>query len=244
MTVVALHGFTGNGETMRDLASRIDPHAIVPDLAGHGAGPHPDDPGRYSIEAMVDDVLGLGDDPIDLVGYSMGGRVAFSAACRSPERVRTLSLIGASAGLADPIDRATRAAADDDLATLIEDDLDGFVDRWMANPLFATQARLGQKFVAASRAQRLANDPRALATSLRRASTGRMAPLHELLGRCSMPVGLIVGADDPKFLGIADDLVGRLPDARTHVIAEAGHAAHLEQPAAVAAAVIETIGRA
>ena len=71
-----------------------------------------------------------------------------------------------------------------------------------------------------------------------------MAPLHELLGRCSMPVGLIVGADDPKFLGIADDLVARLPDARTHVIAEAGHAAHLEQPAAVAAAVIETIGRA
>ncbi|MEM9465467.1 MAG: alpha/beta fold hydrolase [Actinomycetota bacterium] len=244
MTVVVLHGFTGDASTMRELADRIDPAAIVPDLAGHGAGPHPADPHRYDVDAMVDDVLALADGPIDLVGYSMGGRVAFTAACTAPERIRTLSLIGASAGLADPDERAARAAADDDLAALIERDLETFIDRWMANPLFATQARLGDDHLAHSRAQRLGNDPAALATSLRRASTGRMTPLHDRLDRCTMPVGLVVGADDAKFHAIGADLAARLPDARTHVIADAGHAAHLEQPAAVAAAVLDTIGRA
>lgn len=244
MTLVVLHGFTGSAATMADLARRLDPDAVVPDLAGHGPGPHPSDPAAYTIDAMADDVLGLADGPLDLVGYSMGGRVAFTAACRAPERVRSLSLIGASAGLAGTDERAARAAADDELAELIERDLAGFVDRWMANPLFATQARLGEDARSASRAQRLSNDPDALATSLREASTGRMAPLHELLSGCTMPVGLIVGADDPKFRAIAADLHAALPDATVHVVADAGHAVHLEQPEAVADAIRHTIGRA
>ena len=244
MTVVILHGFTGDRSTMGELASRVDPDAVVPDLAGHGPGPHPDEHGAYTVDAMAGSVVARIEGPIDLVGYSMGGRVALTLACRHPERVRSLSLIGASAGLADPADRAARAAADDELADLIERDLPTFVDRWMANPLFATQARLGSGFLERARAQRLANDPHALATSLRAASTGRMTPLHDDVHRCAMPVGLIVGADDPKFLGLADGLAPRFPDAEIHVIADAGHAAHLEQPDAVAAAIDHTIGRA
>lgn len=244
MTLVVLHGFTGSAATMADLAARLAPDAVVPNLAGHGPGPHSSDPSDYTVDAMVDAVLAVDDGPLDLVGYSMGGRVAFSAACRAPDRVRSLSLIGASAGLAEEDERKARAAADDDLAALIERDLDGFVDRWMANPLFATQARLGNAYLARSRAQRLTNDPVALATSLREASTGRMEPLLPLLHRCSMPVGLIVGADDPKFCAIAEDLQAQLADAVMDVIPDAGHAAHLEQPDRVAAAVRRTMERA
>jgi 2-succinyl-6-hydroxy-2,4-cyclohexadiene-1-carboxylate synthase len=52
-----------------------------------------------------------------------------------------------------------------------------------------------------------------------------------------MPVLLIVGELDSKFTAIARrmaDLIGS--NARTAVIPGAGHAAHLERPAAVAAA--------
>jgi 2-succinyl-6-hydroxy-2,4-cyclohexadiene-1-carboxylate synthase len=158
--------------------------------------------------------------------------------------VRSLTLIGASAGLADADERRARASADDELTELVEQDLPAFVERWMANPLFATQSRLGDNYLSGARAQRLGNDPIALATSLRQASTGRMAPLHDLLDRCTMPVGLIVGGDDAKFVGIAETLAHRLPDAVIHTIDAAGHAAHLEDPAAVAEAVRHTIGRA
>ena len=157
--------------------------------------------------------------------------------------MRSLTLIGASAGLADPDERRARSA-DDELAELIERDLPAFVERWMANPLFATQSRLGDDYLSGARAQRLGNEPIALATSLRQASTGRMTPLHDLLDRCTMPVGLVVGGDDAKFVGIAETLARRLPDAVVHTVEAAGHAAHLEDPAAVAEAIRHTIGRA
>lgn len=238
-TTVVLHGFTGDAGTMQAITSRLDGEVDIPDLAGHGPGPHPTDVAAYSIDGMADAALSRHDGPVHLVGYSMGGRVALTAACRWPDRVRSLSLIGASAGLVDADERRERAASDDALAELIRSDLDAFVDRWMANPLFATQARLGADFLAAARAQRLRNDPIALARSIRSASTGRMRPLHADLARCTMPVALIAGADDPKFVGIARDLATRMPAARVHIIDAAGHAAHLEQPDAVVAAVLD-----
>ena len=114
----------------------------------------------------------------------------------------------------------------------------------MANPLFATQARLGSDALAAARAQRLGNDPVALARSLRANSTGRMRPLHHDLAGCTMPVALIAGADDEKFVAIARELAAALPSATVHVVEGAGHAAHLEQPDAVAAAILATQSRA
>ena len=243
-TVVVLHGFTGDGDTMASIVDRLPGRVEAPDLPGHGRGPHPTDPDRYSVDAMARSVVGDRRDPVHLVGYSMGGRVALTAACRFPDKVRSLSLIGASAGIVDPVERAARAAADDALADTIEGDLAAFVDRWMANPLFATQRRLGPSFLASARAQRLRNDPVALAASLRANSTGRMHALHDALPSCRVPTAVIAGADDPKFVAIAHDLVARLPDATVHVVERAGHAVHLEQPEAVVDAIVATIIRA
>lgn len=243
-TTVVLHGFTGDAGTMDAITSRLDGAVDAPDLAGHGLGPHPTDVAAYTIDGMADTVLFRHDEPVHLVGYSMGGRVALTAASRWPARVRSLSLIGASAGLVDADERAARARSDDALAELIRDDLETFVDRWMANPLFSTQSRLGADFLAAARAQRLRNDPIALSRSLRSNSTGRMRPLHAELPRCTMPAALIAGADDPKFVGIAHDLAARLPAGEVHIIEGAGHAAHLEQPDAVVTAIVDAQARA
>ena len=127
-TVVVLHGFTGDGDTMASIVDRLPGRVEAPDLPGHGRGPHPTDPDRYSVDAMARSVVGDRRDPVHLVGYSMGGRVALTAACRFPDKVRSLSLIGASAGIVDPVERAARAAADDALADTIEGDLAAFVE--------------------------------------------------------------------------------------------------------------------
>lgn len=249
LPVVVLHGFTGTGAAMAPLADRLNRapssgEVISPNLAGHGIGARPAGSDEYTIEAMAGAVAGLVDGPIHLVGYSMGGRVALTLACRYPERVATLSLIGASAGLADADERRVRAASDDALADELEVDPPAFIDRWMHNPLFVTQQRLGPEAWKASRTQRLANDPRAMARSLRMASTGRMTPLHGVLAACTMPVGLIVGSLDEKFRRVARDLASALPDAEMIAIGDSGHATHVEQPEATAAAVLATIRRA
>lgn len=248
--IVLLHGFTGDASTMQVLTERLAPShtVVVPNLIGHGGSTGPDD--HYSVDAMaaqvVEIVAALGfPAPIDLVGYSMGGRVALTLACRFPAQVASLTLVGASAGLATAEEQAERRAADEALAaSILTDGLGSFVDRWMANPLFATQSRLGADFLAAARAQRMANSPEELARSLLGAGTGTMRPLHDLLATCAMPVSLVVGADDAKFRDIAASLAGSLPAARVATIDDAGHAAHLEQPDAVVAEIEAAVSRA
>ncbi len=56
----------------------------------------------------------------------------------------------------------------------------------------------------------------------------------ERLGELHVPVLLIAGALDAKYVGIAQRMAERIPDARVEVIDGAGHACHLEQPERVA----------
>jgi len=240
--VVLLHGFTGSVESMQEVAKRLRArHRVVcVDLVGHGSSEAPEDLAPYRMErcaaqlVRVAQVLRLG--AAHWLGYSMGGRVALALAAWHPERVRSLCLIGASAGLADPRERALRVRTDEALADSIErDGLERFVEYWMALPLFASQARLGAAALAEARAQRLRNRPHGLANSLRAMGSGAQPPLHAALLELRAPVALVVGEEDPKFRSLAGELARALPDARVLVVAEAGHAAHLEQPDAFAA---------
>ncbi|MDW3217221.1 MAG: 2-succinyl-6-hydroxy-2,4-cyclohexadiene-1-carboxylate synthase [Acidimicrobiales bacterium] len=251
LPIVLLHGFTGDASTMGMLAEPLasSRRVLVPDLIGHGGStsPHPE---AYGVDEIVGQLLEMLDElgvdgAVDLVGYSMGGRVGLTLACRHPLRVRSLTLIGASAGLATEEERRDRRDADEALARSIEvDGLDAFVDRWMANPLFATQARLGEDRLAEFRAQRLRNDGAELARSLRAAGTGSMEPLHDAVPACPVPTTLVVGADDPKFQAIAEDLRRVMPDATVATVDNAGHAAHVEQPEAVLEIVEDRLRRA
>jgi 2-succinyl-6-hydroxy-2,4-cyclohexadiene-1-carboxylate synthase len=171
------------------------------------------------------------------LGYSMGGRVSMNLAITAPAVVASLTLIGASPGIADPSARAERARADEALADRIErDGIAAFVDLWMDNPLFATQARLGADYLAAARAQRLRNRPHALALTLRGMGTGAMRPLWDRVDAIHAPVLLVNGAEDPKFDAITARMGDRLPRARRLVVPAAGHAVHVEAPDVLAAA--------
>ena len=62
-----------------------------------------------------------------------------------------------------------------------------------------------------------------------------MEPRWERLGELEMRVELIVGERDERFRAINERMLERLPRAGLHLIPAAGHAAHLERPAEVAA---------
>ena len=247
--VIVLHGFTGSAQAMAPLTERLAAGAppgpalrvIAPGLIGHGDSDVPDDLDLYRVEAMAGQVAGLADaldcETIHLVGYSMGGRVALMLGCTEPQRLRSLTLIGASPGIADPVERRIRAEADAARALRVTADFEAFVDEWMADPLFANQAELGEAHLEAARAQRLASNPQGLARSLMAGGTGAMEPLHDRLGHCDVPTRLVVGARDAKFCAIAEALTAALPTAEIVPIANAGHAAHIEQPEATGIAV-------
>ncbi|MYK76315.1 MAG: alpha/beta fold hydrolase [Acidimicrobiaceae bacterium] len=247
--VVVLHGFTGSAQAMapltEPLAARLAARIICPDLVGHGRSEVPDDLDLYRVEAMAGQVAALAGaldcETFHLVGYSMGGRVALTLGCTASPRLRSLTLIGASAGIAEPEQRRRRAQTDAVRAERILAEFEDFVDEWMADPLFAGQAALGEAYLRAARDQRLASNPQGLARSLLAGGTGAMAPLHERLGDCDTPTQLLVGAHDTKFCAIADQLTSRLPRAGVIRIDGAGHAAHVEQPDAAAVAIADFI---
>lgn len=247
--VVVLHGFTGSARSVEPLterlAAQLPARIICPDLVGHGRSEVPDELDLYRVEAMAGQIAGLADalncETFHLVGYSMGGRVALTLGCAASPRLRSLTLIGASAGIADPEERQRRAQTDAARAERILADFEAFVDQWMANPLFAGQAALGHTHLRAARDQRLASNPQGLARSLMAGGTGAMAPLHARLGSCDTPTLLVVGAHDSKFCAIAEQLAAGLPRAALVQIDGAGHAAHVEQPDISAAAIAEFI---
>lgn len=92
--VLLLHGMGSSARTWDRFAGELAAagrHAIALDLRGHGESSHP---GEYSFELMRADVISildhLGLARADLVGHSMGGRVASLVASVNPERVRRL----------------------------------------------------------------------------------------------------------------------------------------------------------
>jgi 2-succinyl-6-hydroxy-2,4-cyclohexadiene-1-carboxylate synthase len=224
--VLALHGFTGSAATWEPLRARFE--VVAPDLLGHGDAACPADPAEYAVEREVARVLAATPDgPIDVLGYSLGGRVALQLALMHPSRVDRLVLLSASPGIADPAERAARVAADERLATVLEcDGIEAFVDRWERLPLWASQSA---ELRARLRVDRL-RDPVGLANSLRGIGQGTAPPVLDRLRELAMPVTLIVGALDTRYVALAEQMAARIAGSRLVVVPGAGHALHLERP--------------
>jgi len=233
--LLLLHGFTGSAETMRELADALagEFRTIAVDLLGHGESDAPADPSRYALECAAGDLArvldALGIARAHVLGYSLGGRIALGFAALRPQRVRSAVLVGASAGIADPAERRARAEADEVLAAaLLREGVAAFVARWMAQPLFASQARLGAAFLARARAQRLRNCAHGLAASLCGIGTGAQPPLHARLARLGVPLLFVAGAEDAKFAALARELAALAPRGACALVPGAGHAVQLE----------------
>jgi 2-succinyl-6-hydroxy-2,4-cyclohexadiene-1-carboxylate synthase len=225
-----LHGFTQNSQSWAAVVDHLPPvTALAPDLPGHG--------GSSGVAAdlwqTAEVLAALVPQPTAWVGYSMGGRAALHVALAHPEKVSRLVLVSTSAGIAEPGLRAERARSDARLAARLEaggdEALPGFLEEWLAQPLFATLPR-----DAADLGSRLANTAAGLASSLRLAGAGAQEPLWERLpelGRRGLPVLVLAGELDQRYSGHAMALARAIgPSARARLLPGAGHACHLEQP--------------
>ena len=240
--LLLLHGFTGDVSTWEPFAGSWPFRQVRVDIIGHGESDAPADARRFSMEEAARDLLTLLDqlelDEAALIGYSMGGRLALHLALAAPARVRALVLESASAGIEDASERALRERSDEALAAdILRDGIEPFVDHWQVQPLFASQARLTTDVFERQRQQRLAASSAGLAGSLRGMGAGRQEYLLPRLGGLTMPVLLLAGALDERYAALARTMACAMPRSTVEIIADAGHAAHLEQPGAFAEAV-------
>jgi 2-succinyl-6-hydroxy-2,4-cyclohexadiene-1-carboxylate synthase len=189
------------------------------DLPGHGestARPSTlDEAGRLAAEVSIGSVL---------IGYSMGARVALHAALQPHHQLKGLVLIGAHPGIVDETERQIRRDADQALAQRIEEiGVETFLDEWLKQPMFDGVRDLNNR-------DRLRNSADGLAYALRTLGTGNQRVLDAELGALRLPVLVITGDRDQKFLDLTSRFRSCLQDATFATIANAGHACHLEQP--------------
>jgi 2-succinyl-6-hydroxy-2,4-cyclohexadiene-1-carboxylate synthase len=228
--LVLLHGFTQTSELWGPFGDALNAanDVVRVDLPGHGhsTGVLPSDLWAAG-EAVLDAAEALIEPPFTVCGYSLGGRTALHAALARPDTVSRLVLLSATAGIEDDGRRSDRQARDRAMADELEasGDVAAFVDRWLAQPMFAHVPP-----DAAGVEARKANTAAGLAGSLRHYGAGTQQPLWDRLSKLSMPTLCVAGATDPRFVTQALHLAGSIPNGTASAVPGAGHAVHLEQP--------------
>jgi 2-succinyl-6-hydroxy-2,4-cyclohexadiene-1-carboxylate synthase len=228
--IVVLHGFTQTGRLWGRFGEHMaGSHTVVaPDLPGHGES----DSVRADLPTTADLVVEtvrttLGDEPFDLLGYSLGARVTLHVVTEAKLPVRHAVFIGVTAGIEDPAERDRRRQSDESMADELESsgDVGHFVDAWLHGPLFD---RLPPE--AAARDERLRNSAPGLASSLRLCGVGTQAPLWDRLPMLGCPALALAGSDDIRFAAHALRVARLAPHAIASLVPGGGHAVHLSQP--------------
>ena len=199
--IVLVHGFASTARvnwvfpgwvvTLTEAGRRV----IALDNRGHGASSKLYDPAAYHTTAMMDDVRALldhlGVERADIMGYSMGARIAAFMGVYHSERVRSLILGGLGirlvqgVGLPESIADALEAPSLADVS-----DPNGRIFR-----SFAEQTR---------------SDLRALAACIR---GSRQTLTREQVAGIRVPTLVAVGTND-DVAGSAEELAALIPGAR------------------------------
>jgi 3-oxoadipate enol-lactonase len=205
------------------------------DLRGYGRSVLPR--GDFShADDLAAVITALADEPVHLVGASLGGRVALDLTLARPELVRSLVLLGAVISGHDP-DAEPPALWQEVVTANRAGDLDAVADAearmWLADP-DGDRLRPGVlDLVRAMNRIALENEHSGVGTE--RPSD---PPAVDRLGEISVPVLVVVGTLDlPDIRMAADLLAERVPGAIRADIDHAAHLPALERPEEVAAVV-------
>ena len=141
--LVSIHGFTGSSNNWNILKDEFNGTLLAFDIPGHAKSKFNNLNDNYDYEDFVNDFyLALNKlqlKKINLLGYSMGGRLALSFACKYPKMINHLILESTSIGIEDFEKKEERYNDDIELSASIESSLKKFISKWSNHNLFSNQ---------------------------------------------------------------------------------------------------------
>jgi len=234
--LVFLHGFSGDSREWQEVGAQLpDYPQLHLDLPGHGDSVNTVVTGFGEVNQLLTKTLvSYNILTFWLVGYSLGGRIAMYHACQQPEGLAGLVVEGGHPGLHDEPTRKTRAESDAQWAERFQyEPLEKVFIDWYQQPVFASLNHSERDALVALRSQ---NNGSALGAMLQATSLAEQPDLRAALRAHDFPFHYVYGERDDKFAAIAAEL-----NAQRHVIPNAGHNAHRENPAAVAACLAQIL---
>jgi 2-succinyl-6-hydroxy-2,4-cyclohexadiene-1-carboxylate synthase len=241
--LVALHGFLGSPSDWEALAGWFPRAVVTPiDLWALLDGPGVVDWATMSdaLERAVAGAGPAGDDlPAFLVAYSFGARLALGCdALASPDGpVRGSCLISCNPGLPDDDGEGRRArrASDERWARRLLEAPEGEIWReWDAQPVLAGGSAPPRRGLPASR--------EALARALGRFSLAGQPDRRDRVRGWQTPLLWVSGANDARFVAMADAVAASGAPATFFTCEGAGHRVPWDNPAGFSRAVSDWIG--
>lgn len=227
LPVLLSHGYSATARMWDGQVTALkDRYRVITwDMRGHGQSDSPDDGAAYSEAATVDDMAAilshLGIQKAVIGGLSLGGYMSLAFNLAHPEMVEALMLFDTGPGYKNPVGR----------------------EGWNETARKRAETFESKGLEALGRGAEVRVAQHRSAQGLAHAARGMLAQFDsriiESLEGISVPTLVLVGALDQPFLGATDYMANKIPGSQKVMVAEAGHAANLDQPAAFNEAVEE-----
>lgn len=248
--LVLLHGYTGS---VHDFALHIPALAerrrvFAIEHRGHGRSSGSGDPATYTVDHIVDDTLAWvhdvvapHDEPFDLLGHSMGGRVAMRFALARRDLLRSLVLMDTTAWAFGDVDPGWRAMAVAFLQSIEPGQVPPRAPRTAEDDL--VDAAVPQGWTAEKWAIRDQMDPMAQQALGLQLFEDTLDRVDHQLGDIPCPTTVIAGEFDEPYVSHGPRLAAAIPGAEFVMIEGAYHSPQLTHGAAWLAAVEAHLAR-
>ena len=244
MPIVLVHGFPLDHSMWNAQIAALGErwHVIAPDLRGFGTSQVI--AGTATMDAMADDLAALLDalaidEPVVVVGLSMGGYVAFQFWRKYVERLRGLVLCDTRAAADTPEAAQARHAL---VERLLDEGMQVVVGAMLPKLLAPATLAGHSEAVEALRETMLANPAEGSAAALR--GMAQRPDMTAELPKISLPTLVIVGQEDA--ISTVDEMRGiakAIPESEFVVIPRCGHMTPMEHPLAFNEAIEQFLTR-
>ena len=229
---VLVHGWTGSAHdfTLHIPALSTERRVLAIDHRGHGHSTNTGDPASYDIAHLVADLTAWANDVIgesfDLLGHSMGGRVALEFTLANPALVRSLILMDTTAWRMD----VGVPTLETWLTNVSDADLSAYLQLPGTDPeALAIAAAVPAQWAADNAANKLTVDP-AAARQLGLEIFTIEPHIADRLAEITCPVTVIAGEHDQPFVDHAPALAAGVANGRLVIIPGAWHSPQLTHP--------------
>ncbi|HEO1688784.1 TPA: 2-succinyl-6-hydroxy-2,4-cyclohexadiene-1-carboxylate synthase [Citrobacter freundii] len=226
--LVFLHGFSGDCREWQTVGEAFQDYSrLYIDLPGHGGSADISVSGFDDVNVLLrNTLLSYNIHNYWMVGYSLGGRVAMMAACQEMPGLCGLVVEGGHPGLQGEEARVQRRLSDGRWAARFRaESLREVFNDWYQQPVFSSLNTAQREALVALRSQ---NNGQTLAAMLEATSLAVQPDLRAQLTTCTFPFYYLCGERDDKFRTLAAEI-----SVPNHVIRNAGHNAHRDNPAGV-----------